>query len=78
MRQSAILLYRNYLIFLFYRLVVMQLQDRGMGVLNAIRYLIYTVISIHFLLVLNKLVEFDLAILGIELFIVISLNSDLF
>ena len=76
MRKSAILLYRNYLNFLFYRLVVMQLQDRGMGVLNAIRYLIYTVISIHFLLVLNKLVEFDLALLGIELFIVLLLNSD--
>ena len=76
MRQSAFLLYRNYLIFSFYRLVVMQLQDRGMGVLNTIRYLIYTAISIHFLLVLNKLVEFDLALLGIELFIVLLLNSD--
>ena len=76
MRQSAILLYRNYLVILFYRLVVMQLQDRGMGVLDAIRYLIYTAISIHFLLVLNKLVEFDLTLLGIELFIVLLLNFD--
>ncbi len=76
MRQSAILLYRNYLVILFYRLVVMQLQDRGMGVLDAIRYLIYTAISIHFLLVLNKLVEFDLALFGIELFIVLFLNFD--
>jgi len=54
----------------------MQLQDRGMGVLDAIRYLIYAAISIHFLLVLNKLVEFDLTLLGIELFIVLLLNSD--
>ena len=54
----------------------MQLQDRGMGVLDAIRYLIYTAISIHFLLVLNKLVEFDLALFGIELFIVLFLNFD--
>ena len=76
MRQSAIFLYRNYLVFLFYRLVVMLLKDRGMGVLDAIRYLIYTAISIHFLLVLNKLVEFDLALLGIELFIVLFLNFD--
>jgi len=54
----------------------MQLQDRGMGVLNAIRYLIYLAISIHFLLVLNKFVEFDIALLGIELFVVLLLNSD--
>jgi len=76
MRQSAIFLYRNYLVFLFYRLVVMLLKDRGMGVLDAIRYLIYTAISIHFLLVFNKLVEFDLALFGIELLLVIFLNSD--
>ena len=76
MRQGAILPYRNYLIFLFYRLVVMQLHDRGMGVLNAIRYLIYTVVSIHFLLVFNKFVEFDIALFGIELFIVLLLTSD--
>jgi len=76
MRQSAIFLYRNYLVFLFYRLVVMLLKDRGMGVLDAIRYLIYTAISIHFLLVFNKLVEFDAALLGIELFIVLLLNFD--
>ncbi len=54
----------------------MQLQDRGMGVLNAIRYLIYTAISIHFLLVLNKIVEFDLALFGIELLIAFLLNYD--
>ena len=54
----------------------MQFQDRGMGVLSAFRYLIYTVTSIHFILVLNKLVEFDLALLGIELFIVLLLNFD--
>ena len=76
MRQSAIFLYRNYLVFLFYRLVVMLLKDRGMGVLDAIRYLIYTAISIHFLLVFNNLVEFDAALLGIELFIVLLLNFD--
>ena len=76
MRQSAIFLYRNYLVFLFYRLVVMLLKDRGMGVLDAIRYLIYTAISIHFLLVFNNLVEFDAALLGIELFIVLLINFD--
>ncbi len=54
----------------------MQLHDRGMGILNAIRYLMYTAIVIHFLLVFNKLVEFDLALFGIELFIVLLLNSD--
>ena len=43
----------------------MQTHDRSMGVLNAIRYLIYTAIAIHFILVLNKLVEFDLALFGI-------------
>ncbi len=76
MRQGAILLYRNYSIFLFYRWAVMQFQDRGMGVLSAIRYLIYTAIAIYFILVFNKLVEFDLALLGIELLIVIFLSSD--
>jgi hypothetical protein len=54
----------------------MQLNDRGMGVLNAIRYLIYAAIAIHFLLVFNKIVEFDLALIGIELFVVLSLNFD--
>lgn len=62
--------------YLFYRMIVMQFHDRGMGVLNAIRYLVYTAISVHFLLVLNKLVEFDLTLLGIELFIVLTLNAD--
>ena len=54
----------------------MQFHDRGMGVLNVIRYLIYIAISVHFILVLNKLVEFDLTLLGIELFIVLTLNAD--
>jgi len=54
----------------------MLLKDRGMGVLNTIRYLVYTAISIHFLLVFNKLVEFDLVILGVELFIALLLSSD--
>jgi hypothetical protein len=57
-------------------MIVMQFHDRGMGVLNVIRYLIYTAISVHFILVLNKLVEFDLTLLGIELFIVLTLNAD--
>ena len=54
----------------------MQFQDRGMGVLSAIRYLIHTAIAIYFILVFNKLVEFDLALFGIALFIVLLLNFD--
>ena len=54
----------------------MQLHDRGMGVLSVIRYLIYTAIAIHFILVFNQLVEFDIAFFGIELFIVLILNFD--
>jgi len=54
----------------------MQIHDRGMGLLIAIRYLIYAAIAIHFILVFNKLVEFDLALFGIELFIALILNFD--
>ena len=54
----------------------MQFQDRGMGVFSAIRFLIYTAIAIHFILVFNRLVDFDLALFGIELFIALILNFD--
>jgi hypothetical protein len=54
----------------------MQYQDRGMGVFSAIRFLIYTAIAIHFILVINRLVDFDIALFGIELFIVLLLNFD--
>jgi hypothetical protein len=54
----------------------MQFQDRGMGVLGAIRYLMYTAIAIYFILVFNKLLEFDIALFGIALLIVLLLNYD--
>ena len=54
----------------------MQFQDRGVEVFSAIRFLIYTAIAIHFILVFNRLVDFDIALFGIELIIVLLLIYD--
>jgi len=56
----------------------MQLNIFFIIVLNTIRYLIYTAILFHYLLIAARIIDFDSAFFVVEFIILSLLNSELF